>query len=193
MELNPRRYVSREVQRRLRQDARDRCSLSGHLLPIEEIAGLVDGATLEQHHVIYFSEGGGNGEDNLMLVCPNCHAKIHRNPQHYTAEKLREAKRHWIQLASLVPPHLRYAINQEEPVVVAKGGAAWFSVETTNLIQVGETGLRALQCPGHGRGSWWDILVINVGTGSVDVVNQIVEQCPWSEIVHRDRGGRPCF
>ena len=33
--------------------------------------------TLDIHHIEYVSEGGGNGADNLLPLCPNCHALHH--------------------------------------------------------------------------------------------------------------------
>jgi len=33
--------------------------------------------TLDIHHVEYVSDGGGNAPDNLLPLCPNCHARRH--------------------------------------------------------------------------------------------------------------------
>ena len=30
--------------------------------------------TLELHHIVWVSHGGGNNLDNLLALCPNCHA-----------------------------------------------------------------------------------------------------------------------
>jgi predicted HNH restriction endonuclease len=30
------------------------------------------------HHVIPVAKGGGNEADNLVVLCPNCHAMAHR-------------------------------------------------------------------------------------------------------------------
>ncbi|MDD4239586.1 MAG: HNH endonuclease signature motif containing protein [Desulfotomaculaceae bacterium] len=32
---------------------------------------------LHAHHIDYVQNGGGNGEDNLIALCPNCHAMVH--------------------------------------------------------------------------------------------------------------------
>lgn len=32
---------------------------------------------LHAHHIDYVQTGGGNGEDNLIALCPNCHAMVH--------------------------------------------------------------------------------------------------------------------
>lgn len=34
--------------------------------------------TLDLHHIIEVTEGGGNQPDNLICLCPNCHALYHR-------------------------------------------------------------------------------------------------------------------
>jgi hypothetical protein len=93
----------------------------------EAVAG-----TLHLHHIVYFAEGGPNTEDNLLLVCPTCHAKIHDQPERYPKDTLREAKRHWIRMRDLVPHELDY---EEEG-----GGAPQeprlrvpFTVESFNL------------------------------------------------------------
>jgi len=33
---------------------------------------------LDLHHIIEVSEGGGDGPDNLIALCPTCHALFHR-------------------------------------------------------------------------------------------------------------------
>lgn len=32
---------------------------------------------LHAHHIDYVQNGGGSGEDNLIALCPNCHAMVH--------------------------------------------------------------------------------------------------------------------
>jgi hypothetical protein len=104
----PSRYVSRKVQRQLRQISRDRCCISGDLISFREISLELEGDALHKHHIIYFSEGGENTVENLLVICPNCHVKIHDHPDLYPPETLKEAKRHWAQMKQLVPRHLFY-------------------------------------------------------------------------------------
>jgi HNH endonuclease len=33
----------------------------------------------DRHHIKEFSEGGEHTEENLILLCPNCHRKVHNN------------------------------------------------------------------------------------------------------------------
>ena len=35
--------------------------------------------TLELHHIVWVRDGGGNEPDNLLCLCPNCHALHTRN------------------------------------------------------------------------------------------------------------------
>ena len=37
-----------------------------------------DDVLLEFHHIVHVSKGGKNEVNNLLLLCPNCHAEIHR-------------------------------------------------------------------------------------------------------------------
>lgn len=32
----------------------------------------------ERHHIIEFSQGGEHTEENLILLCPNCHTRVHK-------------------------------------------------------------------------------------------------------------------
>jgi hypothetical protein len=34
--------------------------------------------TLELHHIVWVKDGGGNEPDNLLVLCPNCHAPPHQ-------------------------------------------------------------------------------------------------------------------
>ncbi|MEK9149540.1 MAG: HNH endonuclease, partial [Candidatus Desantisbacteria bacterium] len=52
------------------------------------------------HHIIFISEGGSDTEDNLMVVCPTCHAKIHRRPGMYTSNQLKTYKERWVSLCA---------------------------------------------------------------------------------------------
>lgn len=37
-----------------------------------------NGEITERHHIVPKSKGGSNGEENIIIVCPNCHGLIHR-------------------------------------------------------------------------------------------------------------------
>lgn len=40
------------------------------------ICGLGNRDILEQHHIVPRRYGGGNGKENLVTLCPNCHAAV---------------------------------------------------------------------------------------------------------------------
>jgi len=62
------------------------------------------------HHIIPISENGPGTEENLMVICPNCHAKIHRIRNRYNPQQLRMYKERWVQLcASGLPLDVRLA------------------------------------------------------------------------------------
>lgn len=46
--------------------------------------------TLDIHHIEYVSEGGGDGPENLLALCPNCHGLHHKG--HIPRESLRAWK-----------------------------------------------------------------------------------------------------
>ena len=47
-------------------------------------------STCDIHHIIPKKENGSDENDNLIIVCPNCHREIHRNVSPYTREQLFE-------------------------------------------------------------------------------------------------------
>jgi hypothetical protein len=59
---------------------------------------------VDLHHVILVSEGGPNTKENLMAVCPTCHAKIHRIRKKYSVEQLQMYKERWEKLCALGLP-----------------------------------------------------------------------------------------
>lgn len=42
------------------------------------ICGFAFGALLHRHHIKPRSEGGEDATDNMVMLCPNCHAIAHR-------------------------------------------------------------------------------------------------------------------
>ncbi len=46
--------------------------------------------TLDVHHLLYVSEGGADGPENLLPLCPNCHTLHHH--RHIATESLRAWK-----------------------------------------------------------------------------------------------------
>lgn len=60
-----RAYISADIERRVRTDARNRC---GYCLSPQHLVM----ARLEIDHIIPVSKGGSNDESNLWLACPIC-------------------------------------------------------------------------------------------------------------------------
>lgn len=58
------RYIKKTVDNAIKQETGFRCAWCGEYLTI-------------RHHIIEFSLGGPNSEDNLILLCPNCHDNVH--------------------------------------------------------------------------------------------------------------------
>jgi len=61
----PRPYISTEVERRIRDTARQRC---GYCLSPQHLVM----ARLEIEHIIPLARGGDNTEANMWLACPIC-------------------------------------------------------------------------------------------------------------------------
>jgi hypothetical protein len=126
------RHIPADVIRQLRENARDRCCLQGHIISSDTILEGIETETLHMHHIIFFSDGGENTEKNLMLVCPNCHAKIHRKPDLYPLEKLKVAKRHWTAMTKLIPENLAFE-TENDGFVSDEKIEVLFLVESFNL------------------------------------------------------------
>jgi hypothetical protein len=135
------RYISKSIQKLIVKDARERCCICGHIFLPEEIKLNIEKDLLHHHHLIYISEGGKNIKENLMLVCPTCHYKIHKFPDQYPIEKLKEAKIHWKKMKDLIPEILEYEsekkfIKSDNKIKIT------FEIVTLNLkyeIQVHES------------------------------------------------------
>lgn len=48
-------------------------------------------ATLEKHHIVPRSVGGGNSRDNLIEICRKCHLEIHQRRTYWNAGDIRQA------------------------------------------------------------------------------------------------------
>lgn len=126
------RYIPRRVRRKLLEEARARCCVSRELLiPGERRLKKIE-RLLNQHHVMYFSDGGPNTEENLILVCPNCHALIHSEPGLYTLQKLRVLKQHWVAMRNVVPEQLVHP--EAEQVESQQTVEVPVLLETVNLL-----------------------------------------------------------
>jgi len=85
-----RKPIKKEIRDKLLVDAMHRCCLC----PQHE------DVTTDIHHIVPISETGPNTEENLMVVCPTCHAKIHRIRTMYNIEQLKMYKDRWVSLCA---------------------------------------------------------------------------------------------
>jgi len=83
------KVIPEKIKNKLLVEAMHRCCLCPQHEDITEI-----------HHIIPISEKGPNTENNLMVVCPTCHSKIHRIRQMYTPEQLKMYKKRWVDLCA---------------------------------------------------------------------------------------------
>jgi hypothetical protein len=120
------RYIiPAEVRRQLARQSRGRCCLCRALIVpgqdrIREVA-----AVLENHHIVFFSSGGGQTAKNLLVVDPTCHALIHQDRKKYSNKMLRAARTHWVEMARQVPKEILYT-----------GSSAALASSTINLVRL---------------------------------------------------------
>ena len=91
--MTKRRAIPKEVRDRLLVEAMHRCCLCPEHHEVVDL-----------HHIVPISEDGPNTGDNLMVVCPTCHAKIHRIRNRYNPKQLRMYKKRWVELCDLGLP-----------------------------------------------------------------------------------------
>ena len=82
------RHIPKEVALKLLEDSRYRCCLCRLLIDPQRYDADALFGSLEKHHIILFAEGGGHTDDNLLLVCANCHSQIHKHPDKYPVDEL---------------------------------------------------------------------------------------------------------
>lgn len=88
-----RKAIPKAIKDKLLVDAMHRCCLCPEHHDVTDL-----------HHVVPISEDGPDTEDNLMVICPTCHAKIHRLRTSYSPEQLRMYKERWVHNCALGLP-----------------------------------------------------------------------------------------
>jgi hypothetical protein len=104
--------------------------------------------TLELHHILYVQDGGGDGSENLLVLCPYCHA------MHHAGEIPIEAIRHWkSMLLSLNQAFDRGSIDLLLYLCVTHGKEIWYSGDAllrfAGLIAAGLVGFTTEKLYGH--------------------------------------------
>ncbi len=104
-----RKAIPKAVRDRLLVEAMHRCCLCPEHHDVTHV-----------HHIVPISEDGPNSEDNLMVVCPTCHAKVHGLRNRYTPGQLRMYKERWGRLCALGLPldaRLAQAFDYTRPFI----------------------------------------------------------------------------
>lgn len=104
--------LNRELRAKLLAKARERCCLHRRLwlrvVPENQLA--VKWERLDVHHVKFQSCGGGDAEENLVPLCPNCHTTLHAarrcGDEFLTDGALLEMWKQWKGFADIVPASL---------------------------------------------------------------------------------------
>lgn len=95
------RYISSIDNNMLFSRSAGRCNICKEEVPhIAERAHIIAHSTDGPRGDIQFI-GNTNSYDNLILLCPNCHSEVDKNPQNYPADKLRNIKLQHEQYVSL--------------------------------------------------------------------------------------------
>jgi formylglycine-generating enzyme required for sulfatase activity len=136
-----RRRIPQDIRDKLLVDAMHRCCLCPQH---EDVTDL--------HHIIPISEDGPNTEENLIVVCPNCHRKIHSIRTRYPPRQLRMYKERWVGLCALGLTleerlMLALAIDHESPLDAALRAARLetFSRDTDGNVRIGDIILNPTQ------------------------------------------------
>ncbi len=103
------RDIPADVLDKLLVDAHFRCAICPEHRDIRNI-----------HHIVPFRKNGPNSESNLIVVCPNCHESIHRNPRVYTKKRVKMAKQKWIDICSKSSLSLQEKIAQSPGIELEK-------------------------------------------------------------------------
>ncbi len=102
-----RKRIDKKIRNKLLVDAMHRCCLCPQHEDITDI-----------HHIVPINEDGPDTEENLMVVCPTCHVKIHRIRTMYNIEQLKMYKDRWVSLCAkglTLEERLKEAPGIEQP------------------------------------------------------------------------------
>lgn len=121
------RWIPKAVADKLITDMRNRCCICRRLIDPLKYKDAFLSDSLEKHHIIHFAHGGGNDYNNLLLVCANCHTRLHSRSDNHDMKELKRLKDHWYDMRIVVPNILRLDDNHHGVDVVI------FSIESLNL------------------------------------------------------------
>lgn len=121
-----RKKIQSELEAKLLVESRNTCNLCWEKKDIQI------------HHIRPIEQGGDNSEDNLIILCLDCHSKVHtkRNlARSYTEETLRLYKEKWIELVKKYPFSKDFVSKENDITIIEK------------ILRVGDR--RALYFPIH--------------------------------------------
>lgn len=75
-------YIAADAKKR----AAGKCQLCGKTTFLDKYKE----AYLEVHHIVWLSKGGADALENVVALCPNCHRKMHINPEERDIQKLKK-------------------------------------------------------------------------------------------------------
>ncbi len=96
------RVVNQRILNDLKKIYNDRCQICGEKIGEEFGDGIV-----EAHHIEYFSQTQNNDASNILIVCPNHHALIHKHNAVYDKEKICYKFSNGKELFIKIPGHLK--------------------------------------------------------------------------------------
>lgn len=178
-----RKAIPKAVRNKVLVDAMHRCCLCPEHHDVTDL-----------HHIVPISEDGPNTDDNLMVICPTCHAKIHRIRNRYTPEQLRMYKERWVRLcAQGLPLDVRLArafdYTRLPPPSIAPGlPTELYTRCRTVLLQCREfesyRTLRAVFVTDQ-------LFPFRIGLPSADNPSELVDRCLDYLLERQLTGGRP--
>lgn len=86
------RSIKSSIQRMLFSRSYGQCNLCGVSEPSPEIAHIIAHSANGPRANVSYEYENINSYNNLILLCPNCHTMVDKNPQDYPESKLHEIK-----------------------------------------------------------------------------------------------------
>jgi hypothetical protein len=94
----PRNPISKSTRLRIIEEAGSRCAVCGH------------GSPVVLSHIVAFPDGGESTDENLIALCPNCHARADMGE--IGLSELREYKKHpWVTRAKEMKSEEKHSVQ----------------------------------------------------------------------------------
>lgn len=109
--MSSRRPISEDVEAKLLVEARNTCCLCW------------TSREVQIHHIIPVEKGGDNSEENLVVVCLNCHSGVHTRrymARNISVATLRLYKETWLDLVRRFPSDAASAVHAENDIATIR-------------------------------------------------------------------------